>query len=760
MKPMTIYAARCFGNEKNVLYPLRCEIKCADDLAQAAFFDHVCAQYKCNQRSTANFICSDCLPLDLDNDHSNAPEDWKTLEDLKAVFPGVQFYAVPSRNHMKSKRGRQPRPRYHVYFPIDPITFWPAYVGFKVQVINLFPWFDSNAKDSARFLYGVENPQVITVEGDTLLTAFLAPSKPSTAPDVPTADRAASGAVIPLGARNSTLSRLAGQLLKRYGADDGRAREQFDARALACEVPLEEAELETIWNSAMKFYQTTVVTSPDYIPPHEYAVSDFAPDLIPDYFTDVGEAQCLVGQYGDRLRYSDATGWIMYDGARWTENGAKARGMVHKLTRRQLKKARDIAMKATDAHMKAQEDGDDTGMKRAENAKADAEQLHKFARKMQTTSRITATMTEAAPYVQIDVKELDGNPLILNTPAGTIDLKTGDTLPHSPEDYCTKLTGCAPGGDGAELLYAFLDRVTCNDRQLRDYLQMIAGMITVGAVYRECLIIAYGSGGNGKSTLFNLLAYVMGDYAGSLSAETLTVNYRRNTGPEFAELRGKRLVIAAELEEGLRFDTAVIKKLCSTDPVHAEAKYKAPFSFIPSHTLVLFTNHLPRVGTSDRGTWDRMIVIPFNAKLRGGDDEVMNYGKYLFDHAGGAALQWMIDGARRFIEADFRIELPDCVRAAVDAYRAENDWLRLFLDECCEIGPKYRQPGGALYQKYREYCAQTGEYARHSTDFSHALQDAGFALRRVARGMCYFGLRVRREVYDFGDYTAPAAGDC
>lgn len=101
-----------------------------------------------------------------------------------------------------------------------------------------------------------------------------------------------------------------------------------------------------------------------------------------------------------------------------------------------------------------------------------------------------------------------------------------------------------------ELFREFLDRITCGDTQLQDYLQMIAGMFAVGAVYRECLIIAYGGGGNGKSTLFNLLAMVMGDYAGNLSAETLTANCRKNKSPEYAEMRGKRLVIAAELEGG------------------------------------------------------------------------------------------------------------------------------------------------------------------------------------------------------------------
>ena len=87
-----------------------------------------------------------------------------------------------------------------------------------------------------------------------------------------------------------------------------------------------------------------------------------------------------------------------------------------------------------------------------------------------------------------------------------------------------------------------------------------------------------------------------------------------------AELKGKRMIIAAELQEGMRLNTSVVKQLCSTAPIFAEKKFKAPFNFEPSHTLVLYTNHLPKVGASDDGTWRRLIVIPFHAKIQGSKD--------------------------------------------------------------------------------------------------------------------------------------------
>lgn len=95
----------------------------------------------------------------------------------------------------------------------------------------------------------------------------------------------------------------------------------------------------------------------------------------------------------------------------------------------------------------------------------------------------------------------------------------------------------------------------------------------------EALVIAYGEGRNGKSTFWNVIARVLGTYSGNISADMLTVGCRRNAKPELAEAKGKRMLIAAELEEGMRLNTANVKQLCSTDEIYAEKKYKDPFSY-------------------------------------------------------------------------------------------------------------------------------------------------------------------------------------
>ena len=106
---------------------------------------------------------------------------------------------------------------------------------------------------------------------------------------------------------------------------------------------------------------------------------------------------------------------------------------------------------------------------------------------------------------------LDGDPLILNTPDGEINLETGEMQPHDPEHFITHMTSYPPSDKGAEQWAEFIRQISCNDEELAGFLKQIAGMAAIGKVYEERLFIALGSGGNGKSTFFNALQEVLGD---------------------------------------------------------------------------------------------------------------------------------------------------------------------------------------------------------------------------------------------------------
>lgn len=733
MRPITLNIAPCRDNPKNTRYPGKCVITSLDEFREAMRHDHVCAEYRNSHRSVTNFISADCLILDCDNTHSDDPADWVTPNDVKAAFPGVGMYFSYSRNHMREKDGRAARPKFHVAFPIDPVGNAAEYAALLQRIITAYPQlrFDAGAKDAGRFFFGVEEPQVEMNEGSLPLTEFLK-----------AATITATSSTIPAGQRNTRLSHFAGRILKKYGDVGGSAYQAFMEEAAKCDPPLDDTELQTIWNSALAFYRKTVSTDPAYLPPEEYVAQEFEARLEPQDYTDVGQATVFAEQYGDVAMYSKATSWLVNNGMVWEESDLRARGLVQELTERQLKDARIAVKQAQSAENAAAESDSETDKDRAKSDLEHAKNYRSHVLKYRNSGSITNTLTEAAPRLTVEIDCLDADAFKLNTPAGTVDLRTGKMLPHDPKDHCTKITAVSPSDDGAELWETFLDRITCGDKALAEYHQLVSGMEALGKVFCENLVIAFGSGGNGKSTYYNAKALVLGDYSGSLSAETLTVNCRSNKGPEYAELRGKRLVITAELEEGVRLNTAVVKQICSTDLIHAEKKYKDPFEFVPSHTTVLYTNHLPKVGTTDKGTWDRLVVIPFNANIRGGSDDVKNYAEYMVEHAGGAILSWMIEGARKLIAADFRIVPPECVKQAIAAYRADNDWLNNFLAECCETGKAYKMKSGELYSEYRSHCLSTGEYTRSAADFKTALTNAGYESRRAKDGVYVYGLRA------------------
>lgn len=749
----TLYRSNCLEVPENCTYPHKVEVTGKDSLIEAVKHDYVCAEYQGNYRSNNNFVGSDCLPVDCDNDHSDDPDEWVYPSDVATAFPGVAFAVHYSRNHMKAKGGKAARPKFHIFFAIDRVIEPGQYSEMKKLVNSIFPYFDTKALDAARFFFGTKKPEVEIFDGPMTLTTFLADDDFDANMD----SGSYGDIVIPEGSRNATLSHYAGRVLKRFGNTD-EAHKHFAEVAACCQPPLEQSELDSIWRSAQRFYGK-VAAQEGYIPPEQYN-QDL--QLKPSDYSDVGQATVLAREYEGKLRYSPSTDFLVYNGRFWEESKPKAQAVAQELTTRQLEETETEIKKATDEMMKngAWELLASMGPKKAamafssEQARSfqkyeNATTYRNYAIKRRDSKYITAALKEAHPMVEIDQRQLDADEFLLNTPSATYDLRIG--LPsaheHTPADFITKQTTVDPSGGGMDIWQDALETFFCGDNELIDYVQEIAGLSAIGKVCVEGLIIAYGEGRNGKSTFWNTLSRVMGTYSGNMSADTLTVGCKRNVKPELAEAKGKRIIIAAELEEGMRLNTSNVKQLCSTDEIYAEKKYKDPFSFVPSHTLVLYTNHLPKVGAIDAGTWRRLIVIPFNAKIEGSSD-IKNYADYLFNKAGGAILKWIMTGAKRVIEKDYHIVKPAVVEAAIQKYKDNNDWLSQFLDECCEVGSGLIAKSGEVYNAYRSYCMQVGDYIRSTTDFYTALECAGFERKRNKSARLILGLQLKSDFLD------------
>ena len=530
------------------------------------------------------------------------------------------------------------------------------------------------------------------------------------------------------GRRNSEMFSLAASLRAKGLTVAEITAAMMEANKSRCDPPLSKQEIEAICQSTGRYERGTDALKP------------------PDY-SDAGNAAVFSREYRDDLLFTDALGWLHWNGQRWERDDHKATAWALELSEKMLQESSEKnraalhhLAEATAKHAEtgAEEDADALEKAKAEALAAKAYLTH--AKNSRNAVRIKSMLELSKPSLVIKADKLDANPFDLNTPAGIVDLTTGRLRPHERAAYCSQITQTGPDNRGMEMWSDFLDTITCGDGSIRGFLQLVAGMSLIGAVFQEGIIIAYGGGRNGKSTYFNALGAVLGDYTGSIDIKTITTD-RANKGAALATLRGRRLVITGELEEHQRLSVATLKQLASTDRLVIEEKFKQPETVKQTHTLVLFTNHLPRVGSTDNGTWRRLIVVPFNATIPAGTG-IQNYADVLATEAGGAILTWAIEGAVNFVRNSFRLDIPEVVEEATEAYRAREDWLTNFLSDRCIREPNARAKTGELYAAYKEWAESNGEFVRRGNDFTAAMEAAGFYTTKSRGYKTWIGVRV------------------
>lgn len=556
--------------------------------------------------------------------------------------------------------------------------------------------------------------------------------------------------------KKEALIHFAGLIITKFGVTE-KGNRIFTDKAKEMRPDIPESEIGEIWLQAVAAEIRKESEKP--VPAEDNYVNDRSCSLRPGDYSDLGQADAFLREYGDVLLYTEATGFLHYNGAYWMESEQAAIGVMEQFLDRQL-------MEAVSEQEELLDHLEHLGLPRsiAEGAGRSLEkklsgellevyqkyletrEYYRFVLKRRDMKYVHAALEAAIPKILHDVNELDQDGFLLNTPDGTYNLREGLSGRQDAEarDYITKQTMFSPGREGKELWEQTIQETFMKDQPLIDYVQEIVGLAAIGKVFFESMIIAYGAGRNGKSTFWNSVARALGSYSGVLSSDTLIIGTTRNAKPEMAELKGKRLVIASELDEGHRLNTGFVKQVCSTDEIVAEKKYKSPFRFVPSHMLILYTNHLPKVSAMDDGTWRRLTVIPFQAKIEGAA-EVKNYTEYLLDHAGPAIIAWIIEGAKKAIDLEFKFEMPAAVEAAIGAYRAQNDWLSEFFEDCCEIGMDYSERSGRFYEEYRASCQRKGEYTRSTTDFYTALENAGYQRIRGHNGVVIRGVRLKER---------------
>jgi putative DNA primase/helicase len=366
--------------------------------------------------------------------------------------------------------------------------------------------------------------------------------------------------------------------------------------------------------------------------------------------------------------------------------------------------------------------------------------------------RIASAKTRAAvvslagedPRIAAAADQFDANPWLLCTPDGVVDLRTGNIRAARPEDYMTKFTTVAPGGE-CPLWKKFLKEVTGENQELELYLQRVGGYCLTGVTTEQELYFLYGTGRNGKSVFINVLSTILGDYHRSSSIETFTVSASDRHPTEVAGLRGARLVTATETEDGRRWSEARIKELTGGDKISARFMHQDFFDFTPQFKLVFAGNHMPTLRTVNVAMARRFRRVPFTVTIA--EDKVnAHLTAELMEEAPGI-LAWLIEGCLAWQKDG--LKPPAAVAEATDAYLQSQDVLGDWLDECCVTDVNATTKTTLLFDSWKWWCEDRKQFVGPRNDFTTKLEARGFpSVRDGRKGRCSRGLKL-----------APADGD-
>jgi putative DNA primase/helicase len=285
-----------------------------------------------------------------------------------------------------------------------------------------------------------------------------------------------------------------------------------------------------------------------------------------------------------------------------------------------------------------------------------------------------------------------------------------------------------------------LRRITDGDLELERFLQRVAGYGLTGSNREHALFFFFGTGANGKSVLLNTLSGIMGDYSRSAPIETFTASTVERHPTDLASLRGARLVMAVETEEGRRWAESRIKALTGGDKIAARFMRQDFFEFTPQFKLLIAGNHKPGLRSVDEAIRRRFQLVPFAVTIPPDErDETLT--ERLKNEWPGI-LYWMIKGCHDWLETG--LAPPEIVKAATAAYLEAEDAVTAWLEEACERDANAWESSSALFASWKTSAEKAGEHPGTMKRLVQNLEARGFVPRRRANGRGFEGVRIKQ----------------
>lgn len=481
---------------------------------------------------------------------------------------------------------------------------------------------------------------------------------------------------------------------------------------------------------------------------------------------DIGNAERLIARHGQDLRRTPGLGALVFDGQRWRLDEEEAEALKRaQITARAIRKEADALR---------EEAGEvsDGALKKQLLERAAAQR--KWATQSANNQRLNAMLTQAWPHLGHDLDRWNAKPHLFNVMNGTLEFDGPDMKlrPHSRDDYITHMAGVAYEEDATcPEFRAFLDRVLPpatdaygeEDRSLQRFVQRALGACLVDSVRDQAMIVFHGGGANGKSTLLNAIARVMGSYCMTVAVQTLLYSEQSgsNASPDVARLAERpRMIRVSEPEPGAKLSEGGVKSLTGGEPIVARKLQQAPMEFQIVGKIVLSCNNRPSIRGGDDGIWRRILLVPWKVQIP--PEEQREKGPALeaaLEREAPGILNWLIDGLSDYFERG-GLDPPESVLAETLAYRTDSDVIGRFIAECCVKGEGARCDGVELYDAFKAWSKDEGMKEPLSANMvGRRLTDRGFAREKSNGAIFRLGLdltdewkqRVRSGVFSGGE---------
>ncbi len=283
-----------------------------------------------------------------------------------------------------------------------------------------------------------------------------------------------------------------------------------------------------------------------------------------------------------------------------------------------------------------------------------------------------------------------------------------------------------------------MDEIFGGDESLVEFMHRALGYALTGDISEQAMFILYGFGANGKSTMLNTVATLLGDLAKHSNVETFTEHKASRIPEDRARLRGARFVTTSETGRGQQLDESFVKDATGGEPITARFLHQNTFEFRPAFKLFMACNHKPGISGTDHGIWRRIRLVPFDQKFDPRQEPDL---EFTLKNELAGILAWAVEGCRRW--QDQGLGMPAAVKAATESYRSESDLLGTFLEECCKIDPILSASASDLYSAYRQWCDAGGYRAMNQRNFGMGLKERGLERARGSGGRsCWRGIGV------------------